>query len=118
MAVYIVKDPNENPWQRAKRTATNAMRRAKDIYDRNRMEVLIFGPLVIGTGTTIMKMVGKKMNIRREEKLKTLFCYDRSLGMYWKLRRPLDNSEWLSVESRRKAGENLGDIFKSMHVLK
>ena len=118
MKLYVVPDPNETFGEKLKRKATNAGRSVKDWYERNKFEIMIFGPLVIGTGTTIMKLVGKRINLRKEGELKTLFCYDRSLGHYWELNRPLKNYEWLDVEARRKAGENMGDILRSMRVLK
>ena len=60
----------------------------------------------------------KDRKLQAEQDLKELYCYDRKLGHYWKLRRELSNAEWLSVDSRVKAGERIGDVFESMMVLK
>lgn len=75
-------------------------------------------PLVAKTGTSLVKAVSKNVNLRKQESIKNLYCYDRSLGHYWSLRRELTNQEWLEVDRRKKAGERLADILESMKVLK
>lgn len=75
-------------------------------------------PIVIGGLTTITKVVGKHVNLRKQETLKDLYCYDRSLGHYWRLRRELSNQEWLEVDRRKRNGERLADILADMRVLK
>ena len=50
--------------------------------------------------------------------MKDLYCYDRSLGHYWRLRRELSNKEWLEIDQRKKNGERLADILDEMKVLK
>ncbi|MDO5397805.1 MAG: hypothetical protein Q4G33_07725 [bacterium] len=85
---------------------------------RNRNMLITFTPIVIGSATTITKVVGKHINLRKEESVKKLYCYDRSLGHYWRLRRELSNKEWLDVDRRKKNGERLADILSEMKVLK
>ena len=63
-------------------------------------------------------MVSKRINLRKQEELKDLYCYDRSLGHYWRLRRELSNKEWLEIDQRKKNGERLSDILAEMTVLK
>ena len=63
-------------------------------------------------------MVGKRVNLRKEEKLKDLYCYDRSLGHYWALRRELTNKEWVEINKRKQNGERLADILSELKVLK
>ena len=75
-------------------------------------------PLVAKTGANLVKAVSKNVNLRKQESIKNLYCYDRSLGHYWSLRRELTNQEWLEVDRRKKAGERLADILESMKVLK
>lgn len=64
------------------------------------------------------KLLIKAHNLQKEEDLKKLYVYDRSLGHYWHLRRELDNDEWVEIEQRRKNGERLGDILDELKVLK
>ena len=56
-------------------------------------------------------------NISEQERIKEEYVYDRSLGHYWKLRRPLDNDEWREIEERKRSGEKLGDILEQLKVL-
>ena len=66
----------------------------------------------------VAKVVSKRINLRKQEELKDLYCYDRSLGHYWRLRRELSNKEWLEIDQRKKNGERLSDILAEMKVLK
>ena len=54
----------------------------------------------------------------KEKKVKDLYCYDRSLGHYWALRRELTNAEWVLVDKRKANGERLADILDELKVLK
>ena len=63
------------------------------------------------------KMLSKHAALAKEQNLKDLYCYDRSLGHYWKLRRELTNEEWLEIDKRKKNGERLSDILDDMRVL-
>ena len=54
----------------------------------------------------------------KDEELHDLYCYDRSLGHYWRLKRELSNKEWLEIDKRKKEGERLADILADMRVLK
>lgn len=56
-------------------------------------------------------------NINEQERIKEEYVYDRSLGHYWKLKRPLDNDEWREIEERKRNGERLGDILEELKVL-
>lgn len=44
--------------------------------------------------------------------------YDHSLGMYWDLKHPLTANERVTIERRRKSGENYGQILSDMKLLK
>ena len=70
---------------------------------------------VIGWG---VKTLAKAHSQHKEELLKNNYCYDRSLGHYWKLKRELTNSEWVEIDQRKKSGERLADILDSLKVLK
>lgn len=90
---------------------------AKDWVIKNKEMIITSAPIVIGGLTTIIKVVGKRSNLRKEENLKDLYCYDRSLGHYWKLKRELSSREWIEVDRRKKNGERLSDILDDMRVL-
>lgn len=85
---------------------------------RNKDVIIYLTPIVIGGVTTVVKVVGRYANTHKAEKVKNLYCYDRSLGHYWRLRRELSNREWLEIDARKKNGERLADILAEMKVLK
>lgn len=74
-------------------------------------------PAVVGTVMQVAKMVNQNNRLRKQKNLKELYCYDRSLGHYWKLRRKLTNDEWLAIDARKRSGERLADILKELNVL-
>lgn len=84
----------------------------------NKEMILILGPAALGALTTGIKVVSKHSQQHKEKDLKDLYCYDRSLGHYWKLRRELTNSEWVEIDKRKNNGERLGDILEELKVLK
>ena len=85
---------------------------------RNKEVILTLTPIMIGGVTTVCKVVGRRRNLRKEQDLKDLYCYDRSLGHYWRLKRELSNKEWLEIDQRKKNGERLSDILAELKVLK
>lgn len=84
----------------------------------NKEAVLILVPATLGAVTTGVKVVSKHVQRSKEKELKDLYCYDRSLGHYWKLRRELTNSEWAEIDKRKNNGERLGNILEELKVLK
>lgn len=74
-------------------------------------------PIVVGTIMQIARMVSQQDRLKKAKDLKELYCYDRSLGHYWKLRRELTNDEWLAIDARKRSGERLADILKELNVL-
>lgn len=85
---------------------------------QNKEMAMTAATVIIGGVTGISKFVTKRSNLNKQEKLKDLYCYDRSLGHYWKLRRELTNDEWLEIDQRKKNGERLSDILSELKVLK
>ena len=84
----------------------------------NKEILIIVVPAAAAVVTGGAKLVGKIVDASSEHNHQTLTCYDRSLGHYWKLKRELDNQEWVEIERRRKNGERLADILSEMKVLK
>lgn len=84
----------------------------------NKELILLIGPTLLGVGTAVIKSANKRATLKKEEKLKDLYCYDRSLGHYWKLKRELTNSEWVEIDKRKQNGERLADILTELKVLK
>lgn len=90
----------------------------KNWFIDNKEAIILLAPICIGAFTACVKVVGKRANLNKEQDLKDLYCYDRSLGHYWRLRRELTNKEWVEIDNRKKNGERLGDILNELKVLK
>lgn len=101
-----------------KQKINTKIQNGKEWVVRNKEAVIALTPVIIVGVTTVTKVVGKRINLRKQEDLKDLYCYDRSLGHYWRLRRELSNKEWLEIDQRKKNGERLSDILSEMKVLK
>lgn len=116
--IYEIPETNEGKFERFKRKAKRNVQEALDWAGRNKETLLIVVPAVVGVTTATVKTVGKRINLRKQEDVKNLYCYDRSLGHYWALRRELSNKEWLDIDRRKKNGERLSDILEELRVLK
>ena len=85
----------------------------------NNPEITFF---LVTTLVGAIGFLGKKgfrfIQLHKEERVKDLYCYDRSLGHYWKLRRELTNDEWVTIDKRKRNGEKLADILDELKVLK
>jgi hypothetical protein len=100
-------------------------RRFEEWFNNNRELALILIPagitltgFVVKGTINITKGAIRSYNLKKEEQIKNLYCYDRSLGHYWALKRELTNVEWLEIEKRKKNGERLADILSDLRVLK
>ena len=78
---------------------------------------LTLAGFMVKGGISITKGLIRTHNLNKESQLKDLYCYDRSLGHYWKLRRELTNNEWVEIDQRKKNGERLADILSELKVL-
>lgn len=115
--VYVVPE-NDSAKAKAKAWLHNRKVDAQCLWADHKEEILILGPAAIGAISVGVKVIGKRINLHKEEQLKDFRVYDTSLGHYWELRKKLSNSQWLEIERRRGAGESLGDILYDMKVLK
>ena len=72
----------------------------------------IFGGLVKG--------VHRSTTLKKEQRLKDNFIYDRSkgIGHYWELRRKPTNREWAEIYKRKEMGETLSSILDDMRLKK
>lgn len=106
------KIDNAKEWVRRK------LRNAECWFYNNKELVMFLAPVVAGGTTTLVKVVSRNAKLRKEKLVKDLYCYDRSLGHYWRLRRELTNAEWVQIDKRKKNGERLADILNELKVLK
>lgn len=85
-------------------------------------EVLI---LVIPAAVTVTKWslrvvnsVSRNVALVQEKKIKDLKIYDRSMGKYLDLKRPLTQNDMKIILDRRDNGERLSNILMDMNLLK
>lgn len=107
----IKKEERKRKWAERKQ-------KVADWWDSNKYYVAIALPIVGSVATKTIRVVGKAVDARKEERLKDLRLYDTSLGHYWELKRKLDNNDWVTINRRRDRGESLGRILDEMNVLK
>lgn len=111
---------NEVKWMNFKIEAKRKFDNVVYWIKENKEVVLIVVPIVsgvVGKAFSLAKMTARRNNLNEEKELKELYVYDRSLGHYWKLRRPVRNSEWITINERKKHGESIGDILESLRLL-
>lgn len=116
--IYVAPDPNETKLEYMKRKADAKFQECKNWFHRNKETVVILAPVLVGGLTTIAKVMGRHSSLKGEEMVKNLYCYDRSLGQYWALRRELSSKAWLDIGARRRAGGRLSHILAGLRVLR
>ena len=114
----IKEDRKKERLNRRKQSIKRRVKPIGDWFKNNIGYVVLFGPAIIGVLTTSIKVIGKNVNLKKQKNIKKLYCYDRSLGHYWALRRELTNAEWVTIDKRKKQGERLADILDELKVLK
>ena len=115
---YQEKTELSNWWAETKVKFKQKAQKATAWCSDHKEELMIAVPAAAGVVTCVVKAVGKHVNLKKQEDIKDLYCYDRSLGHYWALRRELSNKEWLEIDMRKKNGERLSDILAELKVLK
>lgn len=73
--------------------------------------------VVKGTSKIVTK-ISNNIAIEQEKKIKASRIYDRSLGKYVELKRPLKNSDMKTILERRDDGEKLSNILMDMDLVK
>lgn len=121
MKVVTMKDfEKESKRREFKENVKRKFSNAVNFVSDHKEEIMILSPIIIAgiAGVTkVSKGMIRNHNLNKEKDLKELYCYDRSLGHYWKLRKPLSNNDWMTINDRKKNGETLADILSSMNVL-
>lgn len=117
----LKKARRQAKWNDAKAKLKKAKDKTVD-YLMDHPELMISLGIAVVSGTVALVKGGirhaKVTNkLQLEKSLKELYVYDRSMGHYWKLRKPLSNNEWAIINNRVKSGERLADILLNMGVL-
>ena len=121
MKVVTMKDfERESKRREFKENVKRKFSNAVNFVSDHKEEIMILSPIImagIAGVTKVSKGMIRNHNLNKEQDMKELYCYDRSLGHYWKLRKPLSNNDWIAINDRKKNGETLADILSSMNVL-
>ena len=94
------------------------IKKAKDWARNNKELSVASAPIAFSAAKSVCKFAARNATLSREKTMKDCYCYDRSLGHYWALKRKLTNKEWLEIDKRKKNGERLADILEEFRVLK
>jgi hypothetical protein len=124
-----IEDFNKEVKRRERRAkfVDPVVNRIKDLenwFYNNKEFALGFGiPATIGVGNLIGKVikgVSRSTTIRKEQRLKDNYVYDRTggIGHYWELRRKPTNREWDEIYKRKQRGETLSSILDDMGLKK
>lgn len=116
--IEIVDFAKEEKRRKRKETFQRKVNDVKNSIYNNKELIMFFGPTLISGMVFGVKTISKHAKLKKEKDLKDLYCYDRSLGHYWRLRRELTNSEWIEIDKRKHNGERLADILDELKVLK
>lgn len=73
---------------------------------------------VIGGLIRLAKSVSHNVSVKQEQKYKDTHIYDRSLGRYVELRRPLSNKDMQVILDRKDNGEKLSSILMDLNLIK
>lgn len=76
-----------------------------------------FAIVGLKTANNAVRAASRKSDLKKEQELKDLYIYDRSIGKYHKLRRPMRTSEMLELDRRRANGESMIRILDDMRLL-
>ena len=72
---------------------------------------------IMGASKITAKVIASRTQ-RREQDFQMRRIYDRSLGRYIELKRPLTTKEAIEIEARRLNGEKITSILDSMRLVK
>ena len=115
----IVETVDDRPiWKRTKDWFLKKKDAAVDTIKLYPKESFAVATVIVGGAVKVLPKLLIARNNRERERIKQEYCYDRSLGHYWALKRALSTSEWIEINKRRSNGENLGDILEQLNVLK
>lgn len=98
--------------------AAETFNKVRDFTTEHWREILVGICGVAAAGEAVGNGLNRLARHRENKMKHQNYCYDRSLGHYWELRRDPSNAEWTEINTRKKNGESLFDILKSMRLLK
>ena len=73
---------------------------------------------ILTGGFKVIKSLSRNIALAQEKRIKDMRIYDRSMGKYIELRRPLKNNDMKTILERRENGEKLSNILMDLNLIK
>ena len=122
MSIIDLKDlEKEKRRNERKQEFERKVREVGQWVSNNKDVLLITLPVagvVLKNGTKLVKGIHRSSILRQEKNMKERMIFDRSLGKYLELKRPLKNADMKAILARRDNGEKLSSILLDMNLLK
>ena len=113
----------KSKWEKFKHKAWTKKEKFVNWVKEKPQEAAIVGSVVIVGADKLFKGIKKLKELQPtqaelDREWREHHVYDRSLGMYFPLKRKMSPRECMNFEQRKKRGESTGDILRSMNLLK
>ena len=110
-------------WEKFKYKAWTKKEKFVNWVKEKPQEAAILGSVVIVGADKLFKGIKKLKELQPtqaelDREWHDTHVYDRSLGYYYNLKRPMSGTEAMEFSNRKKRGESTGDILRSMNLLK
>lgn len=73
---------------------------------------------ILGGGFKVIRSISRNIALSQEKRIKDMRIYDRSMGKYIELKRPLKNADMKTILERRENGEKLSNILMDLKLIK
>ena len=113
----------KSKWDKLKSKTSDKLRRVGDWIKDKPEQAAALGSVIIVGGEKLYKGIKKLRELgptqsELDREWHDTHVYDRSNGIYYKIKRPMTAGESIEFSRRRQRGENVGDILMSMRLLK
>ena len=113
----------KSKWEKFKHKAWTKKEKFVNWVKDYPQEAAVFGSVILVGADKLFKGIKKLKELQPtqaelDREWHDTHVYDRSLGYYYNLKRPMSGTEAMEFSNRKKRGESTGDILRSMNLLK
>lgn len=113
----------KSKWEKFKHKAWTKKEKFVNWVKDYPQEAAVFGSVILVGADKLFKGIKKLKELQPtqaelDREWHDTHVYDRSLGYYYNLKRPMSGTEAMEFSNRKKRGETTGDILRSMNLLK
>lgn len=116
--VYVVPDKDASIGEKVRCWFKNRKTDAEVFWEEHSDEVLALTPVVLGGAAAAFKFGSKLVNQHREKWLRKHSIWDAREHHWWILKKEPTAWQWSEIERRKKDGETVSSILKSLGLLK